>query len=107
MSAGAPSAERCRRARCRIRRRVHRHQLDQPRQRDHAGVHQPVERERDRGLEPDDAERRAVELDVLLVVVMRRVIGGDHVDAAVGDAGSIASRSRASRSGGFILVLVS
>ena len=27
-----------------------------------------------------------IELDVLLVVVMRRVIGGDDVDAAVGEA---------------------
>ena len=39
-----------------------------------------------RGLEADDPERRAVELDHLLVGVMRRVIGGDDVDAAVGDA---------------------
>ena len=34
-----------------------------------------------RGLEADDAERRAVELDLLLVGVMRRVVGGDDVDA--------------------------
>ena len=67
-------------------RRVHRHQLDQPRQPDDAAVHQPIERNRNRRLEADDAERRAIELDVLLVGVMRRVIGGDDVDAAVGDA---------------------
>ena len=43
--------------------------------------------------EPDDAERRVVELDVLLVVVMRRVVGGDDVDGAVGKPASSASRS--------------
>ena len=72
-----------------------------------AGVHQPIEAQRHRRLEAGDAERRAIELDLLLVVVMRRVIGGDDVDAAVGEPASIASRSAASRSGGFILTFVS
>ena len=46
-----------------------------------AGVDEPVEHERHGGLQPDDAERREIELDDLLVGVMRRVVGGDHVDA--------------------------
>ena len=53
---------------------------------DHAGVHQPIEAERHRGLEADDAERRAVELERLLVGVMRRVVGGDDVDRSVAQA---------------------
>ena len=107
MSAGAPSASDPP-GTLQDPRRVHRQQLDEPRQRDDAGVHEPVEAQRHRRLEADDAERRAVELDVLLVVVMRRVIGGDDVDAAVDDARcSIASRSAASRSGGFIFTFVS
>ena len=42
--------------------------------------------DRHRGLEADDAERRAIELDHLLVDVVRRMVRGDHVHAAVGDA---------------------
>ena len=49
-------------------------------------AHEAVERQRDAGLQPDDAERRAIELDVLLVAVMRRVVGGDGVDAAIHQA---------------------
>ena len=48
-------------------------------------MHEAVEAERHRRLEAGDAERRVIELDLLLVVVMRRVIGGDDVDAAVGE----------------------
>ena len=44
-----------------------------------------IERQRHRRLEADDAERRPVELHRLLVGVMRRVVGGDGVDAAVGE----------------------
>ena len=62
-----------------------------------AGVHEPIETQRHGRLEADDAERRAVELDVLLVVVVRRVIGGDHVDAAVGDARRASRRDRRAR----------
>ena len=58
------------------------------------GVHEPIEAERHRGLEAGDAERRAVELDVLLVVVMRRVVGRDDVDAAVGEALRASRRGR-------------
>ena len=64
-------------------RRVHRQQLDQPRQRHDAGVHEAIKAERHRGLEAGDPERRAIELDVLFVGVMRRVVGRDDVDAAV------------------------
>ena len=64
---------------------------------DDAGVHQPIEAQRHRRLEAGDAERRAVELDVLLVVVMRRVIGGDDVDAAVGEARRASRRDRRPR----------
>ena len=50
---------------------------------------------------------REVELHVLLVGVMRRVIAGDAVDRAVGEAVERAPRGpRSERSGGFILVLV-
>ena len=42
------------------------------------GVHQSIERQRNGGLEPDDSERRAVELDLLLVVMMRCVVGGNR-----------------------------
>ena len=52
---------------------------------DPPGVDEPIEHQRHARLEPDDAERGAVELDQLLVGVMRGVVGGDHVDGAVGD----------------------
>ena len=58
----------------------------EPRDADHAGMDEPIEAQRHGGLEPGDAERRMIELDVLLVVVVRRVVGGDDVDAAVGNA---------------------
>ncbi len=63
-----------------------RQQLDQPRQSDDARVHEPIEAERKRRLETDDAERRAVELERLLVGMMRRVVGGDDVDRPVAEA---------------------
>ena len=53
---------------------------------DASGVDEAIEHQRHGGLEPGDAERRAIELDHLLVGVVRRVVGRDHVDAAVGDA---------------------
>ena len=42
------------------------------------------QRQRQRRLQADDAVGGLVELDVLLVAVVRRVIGGDGVDGAVG-----------------------
>ena len=46
-------------------------------------THQPIERERDRGLEPHDPEGSGVEVVVFLVLVVRRMVGGDGVDGAV------------------------
>ncbi len=83
------------------------HARDQRRQVEHAVGDQP-EAERQRRLEPDDAVRRLVELDVLLVAVVRRVVGGDRVDRAVGERRRAAPRRRRRvRSGGVILALVS
>ncbi len=62
---------------------------------------------RERGLEADDAERREVELDVLLVEMVRRVVGRDDVDGAVGDR--LEDRldgAPRERSGGFIFRFV-
>ncbi len=38
------------------------------------------------GFEAEDAERRLVELDLLLVAAVRRVVAGKHGDRAIGDA---------------------
>ena len=64
---------------------------------DHAGVHQPIEAQRHGGLEADDAERRAIELERLLVGVMRRVVGGDDVDRPVAQAFDHRERDRLPR----------
>lgn len=66
--------------------RIHRQQLDEPREGDVPRVHEAVEAERHARREARDAERRAIELDMLLVVVMRCVVGGDHVYVTVDDA---------------------
>ena len=67
-------------------RRTARQQIDQARQIDRPSSRTSCDvADRERRLEADHAERREVELDVLLVDVMRRVIGGDRVDGAVGD----------------------
>ena len=84
MSAGAPSLS-VPPGRLKTPRGIDRQQLDGADERDAPGVHQPVEDNRHGRLEPDDAERRAVELHHLLVGVVRRVIGRDHVDGAVGN----------------------
>ena len=44
-----------------------------------------VEHDRQRGLEAEHAGRRALELDVLLDGRVRRVVGRDRVDRAVGE----------------------
>jgi len=62
-------------------------QLERARQAQVAGLHQVRERERERGLEADDAERRVGERPRLLVGRVRRVVGGEAVDGAVGDRG--------------------
>ena len=68
-------------------RRAATQQVDAVRQVEVPGSYEAVEAERDRGLEPDDAEGSDVEGHALLVGVVRRVVGGDRVDAAVGEAG--------------------
>ena len=76
-------------------------QLDEPAHGEHVAVDQPVERQRHRRLEADDAERRPVELHGLLIGVVRRVVGGDGVDAAVREPFQhrVAVRLRAQRAG--------
>ena len=44
---------------------------------------QPRDVHRERGLESDDAIRRFGELALLFVVVVRRVVGRDHIDAPI------------------------
>ena len=48
-------------------------------------LHQFAKRERERRLQADDPVGRVVELALLGVVVVRRVIGGDAVERAVGE----------------------
>jgi hypothetical protein len=55
------------------------------------------------GLQADDAERRLVELEFLLRRGVRRVVGRDAVDRAVGQSRGDGGTSSSSRSGGFIL----
>ena len=61
--------------------------LHQAHQRNFPGVHEFAERERERGFKAGDAEGRAIEFHVFAGGMMRRVVGGDGVHAAVGDAG--------------------
>ena len=96
MSASAPGAS-VPPSRAQDAGRVQRQQLDEPRQGDETGVHEPIEDERHARLEPDDAERGAVELDLLLVRVVRRMIGGDHVDGAVAEPADHRRRRRRPR----------
>ena len=57
---------------------------------------------------PGDAERRAIELDFFARRLVRRVVGGDGIHGAVGEAFDAATaRSSAEASGGFILKCVS
>ncbi len=68
---------------------------------------QPVVDDRSGCLEADDPERRRVEVHRLLVLVVRRVVGGDGIDRAVGRDPRRGPRvSERSRSGGFIFELV-
>ena len=66
-------------------------------------MHELAQAESERGFESGDAERRAVEFHIFARGMVRRVIGGDGVDAAIGEAGDQASRSAREASGGFIL----
>jgi len=51
-------------------------------------VYELFERERDGRFETENAEGRAVEFDVFESGLVRRVVGGDHVNRAVGDSGN-------------------
>ena len=64
---------------------VGRQQFHETRQTDEPAVHEPVEAQRHRGLEPHDPERRPIELEGLLIRMMRRVVGGDHVNRPVNE----------------------
>src|SRR5262245_30288932 len=57
---------------------------DRARQVEQALAHEP-KRQRQQRLEADDAVRRGLELAILLVAVVRRVVGRDRVDGAVGE----------------------
>src|SRR5437763_1720541 len=52
--------------------RIDRQQLDQARQRNDAGMDEAIETQRDGGLEAGDAERRAIELHLLFISMVRR-----------------------------------
>src|ERR1051326_7346734 len=67
-------------------RRTARHQLDETSEPDDLAAHEDVVAHRERRFESDDAEWCEVELDVLLVEVMRSVIGRDRIDGFVGDS---------------------
>ena len=81
-----------------------RQQLDDAPQRQLEVMMQHGDGDGQRGFESDDAHGGALELDLLLVKGVGRVVGGDGVDGAVGDAARSWRRDRrAERSGGFIL----
>src|SRR5882762_3592967 len=64
-------------------RRLGAHAADELRQGEHAALNELSVCYGERGLQPDDAERRVVERRFLLVVGVWRVIAGDAVDDAV------------------------
>ena len=68
--------------------RVHAHDLDEALPRHLAGRDEVREHERKARLEANDSERGDLKLALLLVQGMRRVVGDDAVDRAVGDAGT-------------------
>src|SRR6516225_4545781 len=67
-------------------RRAGREKLHQAHDGNAARMDELVEGQSDSGLEPENAEGRFVELHVLQSGLVRRVIGGDGVDRAVGQA---------------------
>src|SRR5208282_6670169 len=58
-------------------------QFDQTHQRKSSGVDEFAQAESERGFEADDPEGRTVEFDVLACGMVRGVVGGDRVHAAV------------------------
>src|SRR2546422_1725942 len=67
-------------------------QRHQPREADLARMHQFLERQPQRGLQPDDAERALLEFLHLLTARMRRVVGRNRVHHARGNALDYRSR---------------
>ena len=63
-----------------------RHRLQRASERNDAGLNQIGDHRGERGLEPDRPGRRVVELGLLLLNGVRRVVGGDRIDRAVGQA---------------------
>src|SRR5229473_4200144 len=61
--------------------------FNQTHERETTGVDELLERERERGLEAEDSEGSAVELDVLERGLVRGMVGGDGVDGAIGETG--------------------
>src|SRR5258708_39686451 len=59
--------------------RAARQQLDEPCQVDDSAGHEPRVADAEGRLQTDHTEGREIELDILLVEMMRRVIGGDRV----------------------------
>ena len=55
-------------------------------QRQVTGLDEVRERQRESGLQTDQSRRRVLELLVLLLQRVRRVVGGDRIDRAVGQA---------------------
>ena len=92
-SAGAPSASvpHGRAEDARGRRRQH---LDEALERDRARDEERVHENRQGRLEPRHAERRVRELERLLVLVVRRVVGRDAVDRPVDERGDERRRGR-------------
>ncbi|MFM9079964.1 MAG: hypothetical protein ACKOTE_07485, partial [Opitutaceae bacterium] len=64
-----------------------RHEVDHEGQPEAVAAHEHLEGNGQRGLEADDAVGREVELLVLLVIRVRRVVGGDDVDRPVAEPG--------------------
>ncbi len=62
-------------------------QLDELAEREMPWPHQVLEADREGRLEPENAERRQLELETLLVRGVRRVVARDGVHRAVGDRG--------------------
>ena len=59
--------------------------LNQPRQRDTAGVEQLFERQRKRRFEARNSKRSAIEFHIFAGRMMRSVIGGNRINGAVGE----------------------
>src|SRR5262245_59824404 len=61
-------------------------ELDHAHERDFFCVYEMFQRERDGGFETENAEGSAVEFNILESRLVRRVVGGNHVNRAVGES---------------------